>query len=242
MTELLAFALIASAGMLVQSTVGFAGSLLAVPLFSLLMSPRDAVPGYAFLMLAVNGFLVCEGRRHIQWRSVRGLLLGGLPGVPLGALALKHLPTSLIGAAISVVTLLFGLLFLARVRIRFPAHPVTKPLIGLLSGMLGGSISESGPPVVIYGLSRQWAKDAFRSSLLAYFLCLCVASTSSYVALGMVTSHMLLLAACALLPALATARLGVLLKQRINERAFRLTVLATILVVSISGLLKHVVL
>ena len=115
MTEILAFALIASLGMLVQSVVGFAGSLLAVPLFSLLMSPRDAVPGYAFLMLAVNGFLVCEGRRHIQWRSVRGLLLGGLPGVPIGALALKHLPTSIIGAAISIVTLLFGLLFLARV-------------------------------------------------------------------------------------------------------------------------------
>lgn len=241
MTEYLAFALIASLGMLVQSTVGFAGSLLAVPLFTLLMSPRDAVPGYAFLMLAVNGFLVCEGRRHVQWRSVRGLLLGGLPGVLIGALALKHLPTSVIGVTISIVTLLFGLLFLARVRIRFPVHPVTEPLIGLVSGMLGGSISESGPPVVIYGLSRDWAKDVFRSSLLAYFLCLCVASTSSYVALGMVTGPMLLLAAGALLPALATARLGVLLKQRINERTFRLTVLVTIIVVSISGLLKYVV-
>ena len=240
MTEHLAFALIASLGMLVQSTVGFAGSLLAVPLFSLLMSPRDAVPGYAFLMLAVNSFVVLEGRRHIAWRSVRGLLLGGLPGVPIGALALKHLPASVIGAAISIVTLLFGLLFLARVRIRFPAHPFTEPLIGLLSGMLGGSISESGPPVVVYGLSRQWAKDVFRSSLLAYFLCLSVTAASSYIVLGMVTGRMLLLAAGALLPALAAARVGVLAKERINERAFRLTVLATILVVSISGLLKHV--
>jgi len=241
MTEILAFALIASLGMLVQSVVGFAGSLLAVPLFALLMSPREAVPGYAFLLLAVNGFLVFEGRRHIEWRSVRGLLLGGLPGVPIGALALKHLPTGVIGAAISAVTLLFGVLFLARVRIRFPVHPATEPLIGLLSGMLGGSISESGPPVVVYGLSRQWAKDVFRSSLLAYFLCLSAAAASSYVALGMVTGRMLLLAAAALLPALAAARLGLLVKQRINERAFRLTVLATIIVVSVSGLLKHVV-
>ncbi len=241
MTEILAFALIASLGMLVQSVVGFAGSLLAVPLFALLMSPREAVPGYAFLLLAANVFLVCEGRRHIEWRSVRGLLLGGLPGVPIGALALKHFPTSVIGATISIVTLVFGLLFLARVRIRFPVHPATEPLIGLLSGMLGGSISESGPPVVVYGLSRDWAKDVFRSSLLAYFLCLSAAAASSYLALGMVTGRMLLLAACALLPALVTARLGLLVKRRINERAFRLTVLATILVVSISGLLKYLV-
>lgn len=242
MTEYLAFALIASLGMLVQSTVGFAGSLLAVPLFSLLMSPRDAVPGYAFLMLVVNTFVVCEGRRHIAWRSVRGLLIGGLPGVPIGALALKHLPTGVIGAAISVVTLVFGLLFLARIRVRFPVHPATEPLIGLVSGTLGGSISESGPPVVVYGLSREWAKDVFRSSLLAYFLCLSVTAASSYVALGMVTCRMLLLAAGALLPALAAARLGVLVKQRINERTFRLAVLATILVVGVSGLLKHIVL
>ena len=241
MTEILAFALIASLGMLVQSVVGFAGSLLAVPLFALLMPPRDVVPGYAFLMLAVNGFLVLEGRRHIQWGSVRGLLLGGLPGVPIGALALKHLPTNMIGAVISVVTLAFGLLFLARVRVRFPVHAATEPLIGLVSGMLGGSISESGPPVVVYGLSRDWAKDVFRSSLLAYFLCLSAAAALSYVVLGMVTGRMLLLAASGLLPALAAARLGLLVKQRINERAFRLTVLATIIVVSVSGLLKHVV-
>jgi len=240
MTQMIAFALIASLGMLVQSVVGFAGSLLAVPLFALLMSPREAVPAYAFLLFVVNGFLVFEGRRHIAWRSVRGLLLGGLPGVPLGAVALKYLPTDVIGAAISGVTLLFGLLFLARVRVRFPVHPATEPLIGLLSGILGGGISESGPPVVVYGLSREWAKDVFRSSLLSYFLCLSVAAMISYLALGMVTGAMLLLALVALAPALAAARLGVWLKQRIPERVFRLAVLATIIAVSVGGLLKHV--
>jgi uncharacterized protein len=239
MTEILGFALIASLGMLVQSVVGFAGSLLAVPLFSLLMSPRDAVPGYAFLLLAVNGFLVCEGRRHVAWRTVRGLLAGGLPGVPIGALALKHLPAGVIGATISAVTLMFGLLFLARVRVRFPVHPATEPSVGLVSGMLGGSISESGPPVVVYCLSREWAKDVFRSSLLAYFLCLAAASTLSYLVLGMVTGRMLLLAGAALLPALGAARVGVLLKQRINERIFRLIVLGVIIAVSISGLVKY---
>ena len=239
MTEVIAFALIASLGMLVQSTVGFAGSLLAVPLFTLLMSPREAVPAYAFLLLTVNSFLVWEGRRHIDGRPVRRLLMGGLPGVPIGALALKHLPVAWIGVTISAVTLLFGLLFLARVRVRFPDHPATEPLIGLLSGMLGGGISESGPPVVVYGLARGWPKDVFRSSLLAYFLCLSVMAALSYVAYGMVTGSMLLLSLAAFVPAFAASRLGVRLKQRINEQAFRLTVLATILAVSICGLLKH---
>jgi len=239
MTEFAVFAAIASLGMLVQSTVGFAGSLVAIPLFALFMSPREAVPAYCFTMLAVNIFLVCEGRRHVEWRSVRGLLIGGLPGVPIGAYALKHLPVHVIGAAISVITLLFGVLFLARVRIRFPVHPLTEPTIGLLSGVLGGGISESGPPVVVYGLSRDWAKDVFRSSLLAYFLCLAVTAAVSYAALGMVNSRLLRFAAVGLLPALAAAHLGVWLKQRINERTFRLAVLVTVIAVGVTGLAKY---
>jgi len=241
MMDVAIFAVIASLGMLVQSTVGFAGSLVAIPLYSLFMSPREAVPAHCFVMLAVNLFLVCEGRRHVQWRSVRRLLLGGIPGVPIGAYALKHLPVHVIGVAISLVTLLFAILFLAGVRIRFPVHPLTEPSIGLLSGLLGGGISESGPPVVVYALSREWAKDIFRSSLLAYFLCLASVAAVSYTALGMVNSRLLLLSLCGFLPALATAHLGVWLKGQINERSFRLAVLITVLAVGVTGLLKHVV-
>jgi uncharacterized membrane protein YfcA len=239
MTEFAVFAGIAGLGMLVQSTVGFAGSLVAIPLFALFMSPREAVPAYCFTMLAVNIFLVCEGRRHVEWRSVRSLLIGGLPGVPIGALALKHLPTHIIGAAISIITLVFGILFLSRVRVRFPVHPLTEPSIGLLSGMLGGSISESGPPVVVYALSREWPKDVFRSSLLAYFLCLAVTAAVSYTTLGMVNSHLLKLSATGLLPALAAGHLGVWLKDRINERNFRLAVLVTVIAVGVVGLVKY---
>ncbi len=208
MTEFGIFALIATSAILVQSTMGFAGALVAIPLFALFMSPQEAVPAYCFLELAMDFFLVCEGRRHVEWRSVRGLLLGALPAVPIGALALKHLPVHAIGATISAVTLLFGILFLTRARVRFPVHPLTEPAVGLLSGMLGGSIFQSGPPVVVYGLSRDWAKDVFRSSLLAYFLCLASTAAVSYTALGMVNSHLLLLSGAALLPALAAAHLG----------------------------------
>ena len=241
MTEFAFFALIASLGMLVQSLVGFAGSLFAIPLFALFMSPREAVPAYALLMLVIDIFLVCEGRRHIEWRSVRGLLIGGLPGIPIGAFALKHLPVPIIGATISVVTLLFGILFLARVRVRLPAHPLTEPAVGLLSGVLGGGISESGPPVVVYGLAKDWAKDVFRSSLLAYFLCLAIAAAISYFAMGMVSNRMLMLSGIALLPALAAAHIGVLLKRRTNEKSFRFAVLVVIIVVGIGGMAKYLV-
>ena len=81
----------------------------------------------------------------------------------------------------------------------------------------------------------------FRSSLLAYFLCLADAAVLELRALGMVTRRMLLLAAAGAAASISRQRVGVLVKQRINERVFRLIVLATIILVSISGLLKHLV-
>jgi uncharacterized protein len=241
MLQFLAFALITSLGLLIQAVVGFAGSLLAIPLLTLWMSPREAVPAYAFVILTANVLLVLETRRHVAWHSVRRLLLGGLTGVPLGALALKTLPVGIVGVVISAVTLVFGILFLARVRVRFPEHPVTEPLVGLISGMLSGSVAQAGPPVVIYGISRQWNKDVFRSSLLTYFLCLSATSSFSYLLLGIVTGRTVLLAASALLPGLAAVRLGVLVKRRIDEGTFRRIVLGIIVTVGLVGLLKHLI-
>lgn len=239
MTIAIVFALIASLGLLVESTVGFAGALLAIPLFALVMPPYEAVPTYALVTLSVNSFTVWEARHHIEVRPVRRMLLGGLPGVPLGAMALKYLPAAWIGTAISLITLGFGLLLLARVRVRFPEHRATEAAIGLLSGMLGGSISSPGPPVVLYALARQWTKDVFRSSLMAYFLCLAATGVACYLAYGMVTQQTLVLSLAALLPGFVASRIGTRLKHRINERTFRGIVLSIILLVGTCGPIKH---
>jgi uncharacterized membrane protein YfcA len=74
---------------------------------------------------------------------------------------------------------------------------------------------------------------------LAYFLCLAAAAAISYAVLGMIHGWLLELAAIGVLPALAAAHLGVWLKTRISEPAFRLAVLATVIAVGITGLLKH---
>jgi uncharacterized membrane protein YfcA len=137
-TKFAVFAGIASLGMLVQSTVGFAGSLVAIPLFALFMSPREA-----------------------------------------------------------------------------------------------------GPPVVVYALSREWPKDTFRNSLLAYLLCLAATAAVSYTSLGMVNSHLLSLSATGLLPALAARHLGVWPKGRINESTFRLVVFITVIAVGVIRLMKY---
>ncbi len=40
---------------------------------------------------------------------------------------------------------------------------------GIAAGILGGAYNTNGPPVVIYGLLRQWPPAAFRATLQGYF-------------------------------------------------------------------------
>lgn len=239
MSELVLFGAIAFAGVAVQSFAGFAGSLVAIPLFSLFISPREAVPAYNLTMFAVNTYLVWEARRHIDVRRIGVMLAGGLVGVPIGANLLVHAPVHAIGLAISVVTLAFAVLFLLNVRIPLRENAPTQAGIGVLSGILGGSISESGPPIVIYSLAQGWEKDTFRTTLLAYFFGLSLISVTTFAVMGMYTPRVLTLGTGAIVPAALAGLLGVALKNRVGQSAFRKAILAIIVAVSILGFVKH---
>lgn len=238
MGELLIFTAIVVLGIIVQSFAGFAGSLFAVPLYAIFFVPRDILPAHSLVMLIVNVVLVLEGRKHLAWRSIVKLQAAGLIGVPLGAFCLAYLPSTAIRVAISIITLIFGLLFLLNINIRVRDNNLTQGAVGLVSGILGGSISESGPPVVIYGLARGWMKDKFRTNLLAYFLTLAVMTNLSYLLLGMFNRENLSLSLFAAVPALAAGWVGTKIKDRVSDETHRKAIIMIILVAAVMGFLK----
>ena len=240
MTESILFATIVFAAMLTQSCIGFAGALVAIPFISLCLTPREIIPSYTLVMFAVDILLVAESRRHVDWAKVRTLLLGGLIGIPIGAYGLKHLPSAFIGLAISIVTLTFAVVFMFRIAVPLREDRATQVGVGLCSGMLGGCVSASGPPVVIYGLARKWEKNLFRTTLLTYFTCMAAISVGSYACLGMITRKTLMLSAVGFLPAVAAGGIGLMLKNRLEERHFRGVVLAVIVATSMLGFAKYV--
>jgi len=239
MNELIVFCLICCLGMFVQSFVGFAGSLVAIPLFSLFLSPKTAVPTYNLIMLVVSILLIFEARAHVEWKRVGRLLIGGLAGVPVGAYGLKHLPLHIIGLIISIVTMTFAVLLLFKVKIRLRENMPTETGVGLLSGLLGGAISESGPPVVIYGLARGWDKNAFRATLLTYFFFLCMMANLCYLCLGLFSMESVRNAGAGILPTIAATVAGIWVKNRVNEVIFRRAVLGIIIAVALTGFLRH---
>jgi uncharacterized membrane protein YfcA len=239
MIDIICFAGVSALGMFVQSLVGFGGALFTMPLMVLFLAPEAAVPAFCLVMLVVDVLLVVEARAHLNVGRASRLACGGVLGVPLGAWALTVLPTHAVGLLISALTLLFALLFLARVRVRLGENAPAQVGVGFVSGLLGGVIGQAGPPVVIYGLSREWPKDVFRTTLLSYFFVLVVVAAVSYACLGLIDGWTLRAAGVAVGPAVLAGWLGLQLKRRLAERHFRAVVLGVVIFVSLLGLARH---
>ncbi|HOJ40367.1 MAG TPA: sulfite exporter TauE/SafE family protein [bacterium] len=228
--------MVASLSGLVQSFSGFGGGLLAIPLYTLVLSPRTAVPVNFLLMLSLYPVLLWESRHHLRWKASLSFLLPAMVSFPLGAICLAYLPVKLLRSGISLATLLFAALFLFEVKLPVRDRPGLRIGVGLLSGFLGGSISQSGPPMVIWGLSAGWGKDQFRSTLLLYFFLLSLTGSFTFFSLGLFSPEAFHLVSLAILPTIGCCFLGLYLKRLARESTFRRVILVVIIGVSLLNL------
>lgn len=228
------------ASFFIYSFAGFGAGLVGIPLLLMFMEVKVAVPSFIALVLINGLFLAHEGRGHIQWKHVRRLLAGGLIGVPIGVLCLKYLPTKAIALGINIFVFTFACLYSFGIKFRLEKeHPVMESVTGLISGVLSGSSGVGGPPVVMYGVLRDWRKDMFRSTMLVYFVGLGLWTNTSFLLMkmhSMETGRMVLIA---LIPSLLASWIGVGVKRKADERLFRRVVLIVIMITSLAGVGRY---
>ena len=198
-------------GAALQSATGFGFSLVAAPILFALLGPQEAVSAGVLLGLLLNGLTLATERRRPVVRSDAAVLVAwSVPGLVLGALALRELPERPLSA-------LVGLAVLAGLAARLRGGRVTArprawhaPAAGASSGALATANSVSGPPLVFYLLGRGATPAATRDTLAAVF-----------VAQSVLALPVLLLSATFTLPAAVWALLlAALVGQLAGRRAF----------------------
>lgn len=172
-------ALAVFAGAVLQSATGFGFALVAAPILFALLGPREAVTAGVLLGLLLNVLtLATERRRPAALRRDAALLVAwSLPGLALGALALRELSERLLSGLVALAVLAaLGLRVRSRSRSRdgegvAPRRRVWwAPAAGVTSGALSTSTSLSGPPLVFYLLARGAAPGAMRDTLAVTFV------------------------------------------------------------------------
>jgi len=159
------------AGAALQSATGFGFALVSAPLLFAATTPAHAVGLLILLGLVVNLMtLGTEGRRPQPLaRDSVVMLAWGVPGVFAGVLLLNALGTTAL--QIGVTLGVFATLAVRRLAPRSVRPPGwAAPAAGFASGALTTSTNTSGPPVVLYALTRGATPVQTRDTLTVTFI------------------------------------------------------------------------
>lgn len=159
-------------GTFVQGLTGFGLALVSVPLLSLLLDVKQAVPVAGLFGWMITFPLVYKMRQHVQWRTCLIMVAGSLPGSWLGANLLKLMPAKWILVVMGIVLIASSIHSLRKKKSHKGGEPSTllSALAGFFSGTLGASVGEPGPPVIAYSSMQPWTADQVKASLLFFFM------------------------------------------------------------------------
>lgn len=152
-------------GAALQGSVGFGQNLMAAPVVAVI--EPDVIPGGLLVTaMAINLLVVFRERATFDLGEVTPAIVGRLPGVALGALAVTALSVDGLGVTLGALVLVAAVVNLSGLTI--PVTTRTKAGAGLLSGFGATAVGIGGPPMAI--LYSRSEGQVLRSTLAGYFL------------------------------------------------------------------------
>lgn len=216
----------------VQQVSGFGFALLAVPLSSLAIGPKDAVAVAMAAGFVSSGKMAWGLRDRVQVPVLRRLLLGAALGLPVGVVGLALIPEDPLRVGLAVVVVLMVVALGAGFR-RPSTHPRTQVGAGVASGLLNGSLGTGGPPVILLLQASETEQHSFRATTTSFFAVCDVVAIPLIVVSGAATSTGWWCAMASLPVLLVGDVLGSRLAYRIEPAPFRRLVLGLLVVTAV---------
>lgn len=234
LTIMLGFLVIFSAG-LIQGATSFGFSLLALPLLGIILPLKVIVPMLVIFSLIMNSMILYKIRKYVNLKRISILTISAVIATPFGASLLNSIDEGILKVSIGIIVTITAIAFQFGFKFPVKNEKLAFIPIGLTSGVLNGSLSISGPPVILFLSNQNTDKQTFRSTLTAYFWILNLITIFIYVYNKMMTIEVIKYSGY-LLPALVIGVLvGIKLGNLLKENTFK--ILTTILIIS-TGILS----
>ena len=174
-----------------QGVTGFGFGLVAIPLLSLFIDIKTAVPLCSLLGILITAFLSLQLRKHIDRRKILPLLFGSIPGVAAGTLVLKKAPTELLSVLMGVMLIVYSLYRLTGKQQPRSINEKWAYVAGFFTGAISSAFSAGGPPTIIYTTLRGWDKNEIKATLSGFFLTGGLIVISAHAVTGLTTGLVL---------------------------------------------------
>lgn len=191
MTLFLTFALIFFISGFVQGVTGFGSALIAIPLLSLVLDIKFAIPLVSLNGLCINFYLALRLKQHFAKDKIFPLCLGAIPGTIFGVWFLKLADASIISKFLGVLIISYALYNLFSKPIPITLHKIWSYISGFLAGAIGTAFSAGGPPVIVYTTMNNWSKDTIKATLTGFFLFTSILTTLAHGIAGLTSKNVL---------------------------------------------------
>lgn len=213
----------AISGGIVSGIAGFGGGPIILAAWLLVLTPQQATPLLTVTFLWVMMFNIHMVRHAISWARLMPYLIGGLIGVPAGALLLEVVSPitfrRIVGGFL-IAYAVMRLTVLGTLRLRTRSR-VPDALAAAASGVVAGLAGTPGPPISLWCGLRGWGKDEQRAVVAPFNLLCTVAAIVAYVRAGLVTVDTGWLALWAVPGAVLGNQLGIPIYRRMSDTQFQ---------------------
>lgn len=233
MEQYLIIALILFTGSLIQGLAGFGFALTVTPLLSLMMPLRELVPLITLCGTVINLVLFIYMRKSFSLKRIIPLVMGSIPGIPLGVFLLTQVNEQYIKYLLACILMTYSILSLTGVLQPGGLSRSWGYFFGFLSGVLGGAINSNGPPVIIYSSLNKWDSDTIKVTLQSFFLSSGIMIIASHYFSGILTAKIAQKSLMALPVILGGIYAGMFFYKKIDQVFFRRLVLLMLILLSL---------
>ena len=230
------------AGGLVKGTIGFGMPMVALPLIAFIIPATTAMILLCAPILLTN-FLQMKIKEGISSYRFLPMIICLIIGLIIGARLILEINLNTITQIIAV-----SIIFAALVNcIGFKIENINKSkeriitsIIGFGSGILGGLSTFYGPPMLAYLVAADLPKEKFVRTVSTIYFIGSFPLYGSLIYYGFATKLDLIMSLFLIIPAFISQQIGAKIRNKINQKQFRICILVTLIILGISLFIKTI--
>lgn len=217
----------------IQGTVGFGFSLIAVPLLAFILPMKIIVPIAVVYNLVINIMVVLTTKKYIRLRKIWIMIVCGIIGIPIGVFGLKNLNPEVLKAIIGFLICITSISMAKGYKVKFNRVKISYGITGFISGVLNGSLSMSGPPIVLFLSNEGYDKNEFRANLATYATITNILTIIAFMFSGLLSTDMLHIIGTNIISLLLGTSIGIIIASKITDKYFKKIVLLLLAIIGI---------
>jgi|TARA_B110000305_G_scaffold97490_1_gene109924 uncharacterized membrane protein YfcA len=227
-------------GGLVKGTLGFGMPMVALPIIAFVLPATTAMMLLCAPILLTN-FLQIKFKEGVSSYRFLPMFVSLIIGLIIGARLILEININTITQIIALSIIFAALVNCFGIKIENINKSWEKTitiLIGFGSGILGGLSTFYGPPMLAYLVATNLPKEKFIRTVSTMYFIGSFPLYGSLIYYGFATKQDLIVSVALIIPAFIAQQLGTKIRDKINQKQFRICVLTTLIVLGFSLLIK----